>query len=169
MLSDNDMGPSLAAARVGSSRARAGRGFARRNPFNSFNLTSIPAKLPHANWAGAGICRGHAGWPLRPERAPERTRMTSLAAARLTLVHDWLTGYRGGEKCLDVLCHHFPDAKLFTLLHARGSLPPSIERMDIRTSFLQRIPGLISITATPCLSCRSPRTGRSPGAIWWSA
>jgi len=66
--------------------------------------------------------------------------MTSLAAARLTLVHDWLTGYRGGEKCLDVLCHHFPDAKLFTLLHARGSLPPSIERMDIRTSFLQRIP-----------------------------
>ncbi|HJZ89924.1 MAG TPA: glycosyltransferase [Gemmataceae bacterium] len=66
--------------------------------------------------------------------------MTTLAAARLTLVHDWLTGYRGGEKCLDVLCRHFPNAPLFTLLHARGSLPPSIERMDIRTSFLQRLP-----------------------------
>jgi glycosyltransferase involved in cell wall biosynthesis len=66
--------------------------------------------------------------------------MTPLAAARLTLVHDWLTGYRGGEKCLDVLCRHFPNAPLFTLLHARGSLPPSIERMDIHTSFLQRLP-----------------------------
>src|SRR5262249_56340210 len=75
-----------------------GRDFARRNPLNSFNLTSIPAKLQHANSARRGISRGHAAWPLRPERQQDRTRMTTLAAARLTLVHDWLTGYRGGEK-----------------------------------------------------------------------
>jgi glycosyltransferase involved in cell wall biosynthesis len=65
-----------------------------------------------------------------------------LAHARVNLVHDWLTGYRGGEKCLDVLCHHFPKAKLYTLIHVRGSLPDSIERMDIRTSFLNRLPGV---------------------------
>jgi glycosyltransferase involved in cell wall biosynthesis len=64
----------------------------------------------------------------------------SLAAARVALVHDWLTGYRGGEKCLAVLCRHFPDAPLYTLLHVKGSLPDLIERMDIRPSFLQRLP-----------------------------
>jgi glycosyltransferase involved in cell wall biosynthesis len=63
-----------------------------------------------------------------------------LMAAQIALVHDWLTGFRGGEKCLAVLCQHFPDAKLYTLLHARGSLPEVIERMDIRPSFLQRLP-----------------------------
>lgn len=49
---------------------------------------------------------------------------------------------RGGEKCLEFLCGKFPDAPLFTLLHARGSTSPAIERMDIRTSFLQRLPGI---------------------------
>jgi glycosyltransferase involved in cell wall biosynthesis len=48
---------------------------------------------------------------------------------------------RGGEKCLEVLCRHFPDAPLFTLLHHRGSTSSTIERMQIQTSFLQHIPG----------------------------
>jgi glycosyltransferase involved in cell wall biosynthesis len=59
---------------------------------------------------------------------------------KLALVHDWLTGMRGGEKCLAALCRRFPDAELFTLLHARGRLSPEIERMRIHTSFLQRLP-----------------------------
>lgn len=62
---------------------------------------------------------------------------------RLALVHDWLTGMRGGEKCLDVVCRRFPDARLFTLVHARGTTSPTIERMRITTSFLQRLPGVI--------------------------
>ena len=36
---------------------------------------------------------------------------------RVVLVHDWLTGMRGGEKCLEVLCRRWPHAPLFTLLH----------------------------------------------------
>src|SRR5687767_112544 len=64
----------------------------------------------------------------------------SLDTARIALAHDWLTGFRGGEKCLAVLCRRFPGAPLYTLLHARGSLPDVIERMDIRPSFLQRLP-----------------------------
>ena len=59
---------------------------------------------------------------------------------KLALVHDWLTGMRGGEKCLAALCRRFPEAELFTLLHARGRLAPEIERMRISTSFLQRVP-----------------------------
>jgi len=61
---------------------------------------------------------------------------------RVVLVHDWLTGMRGGEKCLEVLCRRFPHARLLTLFHVRGSTSPAIERMDIRTSFLDRLPGV---------------------------
>lgn len=59
---------------------------------------------------------------------------------RIALVHDWLTGMRGGEKCLEALCGVFPSATLFTLLHRAGSASETIERMDIRTSFIQKIP-----------------------------
>ena len=61
---------------------------------------------------------------------------------RVALVHDWLTGMRGGEKCLEVLCRAFPYATLYTLLHRRGSTSPAIESMAIRTSPLQRVPGV---------------------------
>ena len=60
---------------------------------------------------------------------------------RVALVHDWLTGMRGGERCLEVFCELFPGADLFTLLHVPGSTSPAIERMRIVTSFLQRMPG----------------------------
>jgi glycosyltransferase involved in cell wall biosynthesis len=59
---------------------------------------------------------------------------------QVALIHDWLTGMRGGEKCLEVFCELFPQATLFTLLHKRGALSPVIERMKIRTSFVQRFP-----------------------------
>jgi len=49
---------------------------------------------------------------------------------------------RGGEKCLEVLCRRFPGAQLFTLLHVPGTASPTIERMRITTSFLQRFPAV---------------------------
>jgi glycosyltransferase involved in cell wall biosynthesis len=60
---------------------------------------------------------------------------------RVAIVHDWLTGMRGGEKCLEAMCELYPDATLFTLIYRKGHLSPVIERMDIRTSWIQRIPG----------------------------
>ncbi|HET8578781.1 MAG TPA: glycosyltransferase [Methylomirabilota bacterium] len=59
---------------------------------------------------------------------------------RVALVHDWLTGMRGGERCLEVFCELFPNADLFTLLHVPGSVSPTIERRRIVTSFVQRLP-----------------------------
>ncbi len=59
---------------------------------------------------------------------------------RVVLVHDWLTGMRGGEKCLEVLCRRWPHARLFTLLHRRGSVSAAIERLQPRTSFLNCLP-----------------------------
>ena len=60
---------------------------------------------------------------------------------RIALVHDWLTGMRGGERALEVLCERYPDAELFTLVHRRGSVSPVIERRPIHTSFIQQLPG----------------------------
>ncbi len=59
---------------------------------------------------------------------------------RTALVHDWLTGMRGGERVLESLCDLYPDADIFTLYHRRGSVSSSIERHRIRTSFVQRLP-----------------------------
>ncbi|HZY32047.1 MAG TPA: glycosyltransferase family 4 protein, partial [Candidatus Methylomirabilis sp.] len=63
-----------------------------------------------------------------------------MSEARVALVHDWLTGMRGGERCLEVLCDLFPGADLFTLLHVRGSVSEMIERRRIHTSAIQSLP-----------------------------
>jgi glycosyltransferase involved in cell wall biosynthesis len=60
----------------------------------------------------------------------------------VALVHDWLTGMRGGEKVLEALSSLFPEAPLFTLFHFPGSVSAAIESHPIRTSFLQRAPGV---------------------------
>ena len=59
---------------------------------------------------------------------------------RVALIHDWLTGMRGGEKVLEALCELHPGADIFTLLHHRGSVSPAIERHRIETSFVQYLP-----------------------------
>jgi hypothetical protein len=61
---------------------------------------------------------------------------------RVALVHDWLTGMRGGERCLEVFCELCPDATLFTLIHVPGSVSERIEHMQIRASALSRLPGV---------------------------
>ena len=60
---------------------------------------------------------------------------------RVALVHDWLTGMRGGERALDAICELFPDATRFALLHVPGSVSGTIEARPIRTSFVQWVPG----------------------------
>ena len=60
---------------------------------------------------------------------------------RVALVHDWLTGMRGGEKVLDAICELYPDAPLFSLVHVPGSVSPRIEARRIVTGFTQRLPG----------------------------
>ena len=72
--------------------------------------------------------------PLPPFQQPSQPRVA--------LVHDWLTGMRGGEKVLAAFCAMFPGAPIFTLFHFPGSVSPEIERHPIHTSFLQRAPRL---------------------------
>lgn len=59
---------------------------------------------------------------------------------RVALIHDWLTGMRGGEKVLEALCERFPDAPIYTIVHRPGSVSRAIESHPIRTSFVQKLP-----------------------------
>ncbi len=59
---------------------------------------------------------------------------------RVALVHDWLTGNRGGERCLEALCDIFPDAPIYTVVYVKGSVSESIERHTIVSSYLNSLP-----------------------------
>lgn len=49
---------------------------------------------------------------------------------------------RGGEKCLEVFCEIYPEADLYTLFIFKEKVSEKIKRLNIKTSFLQQIPGL---------------------------
>ena len=59
---------------------------------------------------------------------------------RVALVHDWLTGLRGGEKCLHAFLQIYPEADIYTLLHVPGSTTSQIDARVRAVSFLQRLP-----------------------------
>ena len=60
---------------------------------------------------------------------------------RVALVHDWLTGMRGGERLLHELALLFPGSPLYTLIHVPGSTSDAIEGLRIHASPLSRLPG----------------------------
>lgn len=83
------------------------------------------------------------GTRLLPGAVPVLSHTKIFAGYRpmkVALVHDWLTGMRGGEKVLEIFCQMFPDADLYTLVHVKGSVSPLIENRTIQTSFLNRLP-----------------------------
>jgi glycosyltransferase involved in cell wall biosynthesis len=62
---------------------------------------------------------------------------------RTALVHDWLTNMGGSERVLELIHHLFPDAPVYTLLHDAGQMSAAFKAMDIRTSYLQKLPAAI--------------------------
>ena len=63
-----------------------------------------------------------------------------IEGLRVALIHDWLTGMRGGEKALEVFCEMFPSADLFTLVHLPGTTSPVIEQRTVKRSAIQWLP-----------------------------
>ena len=77
--------------------------------------------------------------------------MPELKHRKIALVHDWLTGMRGGEKVLEVLCEIFPSADIFTLVHLPGQVSALIERHKIfYVAFTGHSPELDTTTDTCC-------------------
>jgi glycosyltransferase involved in cell wall biosynthesis len=73
-------------------------------------------------------------------RTSGASRTNNTEVPPVALVHDWLTGMRGGEKVLDALCERYPSAPLWTLLHCPGEVSDAIEARTIHTSWLQHMP-----------------------------
>lgn len=61
---------------------------------------------------------------------------------RVALVHDWLVAHRGGEQVLLELARAFPSAPIYTLLYDPSDVHPDLVRRDVRTSFVQHLPGV---------------------------
>lgn len=67
-----------------------------------------------------------------------------LRNLKVILCHDWLTGMRGGERVLEVLCRAFPDAPVYTLVYDPSSVSDTIKRCRVIASPLQHIPGMLT-------------------------
>ena len=59
---------------------------------------------------------------------------------RVALVHDWLTGMRGGEKCLEVFCELFPEADLYTLVYAPEKVSQAVRSATVHCSWINSLP-----------------------------
>lgn len=59
---------------------------------------------------------------------------------RVALVHDYLTQRGGAERVFELLCHHFPEANIFTSVYDPDYTIDLGER-DVYTTLLQQIPG----------------------------
>jgi len=63
-------------------------------------------------------------------------------SGRVALLHDWVNGFRGGEKVLELIARETPDADLYTLFFVPGSSHPTIERRRVVASWMNRLPGV---------------------------
>jgi glycosyltransferase involved in cell wall biosynthesis len=62
---------------------------------------------------------------------------------KAALVHDWLNQQGGAENVLETLVNLFPGAPVYTSMYGRDRMPPAYQTWDIRTSFMQLLPGVI--------------------------
>jgi glycosyltransferase involved in cell wall biosynthesis len=60
----------------------------------------------------------------------------------LALVHDWLNQIGGAEDVLDHFVRYYPDAPVFTSMYAPNLMPPAYREWDIRTTWMDRLPGI---------------------------
>lgn len=61
---------------------------------------------------------------------------------KLALVHDWLNQRGGAEDVLETLVALYPDSPIFTGLYAPDLMPPTYRAWDIRTLWIDHLPGI---------------------------
>ncbi len=59
---------------------------------------------------------------------------------KVAIVHDWLLGMRGGERCLEVILEFFADADIFTLFYDPAGVTDVIRRHRVQASSLNSLP-----------------------------
>ncbi len=73
-------------------------------------------------------------------KVENQLKVNLKANPKIAIVHDWLTNMGGAELVLSVLLELFPDAPVYTALFEPANLAPSLDKADVRPSFLQRLP-----------------------------
>ena len=63
---------------------------------------------------------------------------------KIALVHDHLAHCGGAERVLAALQNLYPDAPTYVLFHDKEKADPAFAKKDIRTSWLQKMPGGVS-------------------------
>jgi glycosyltransferase involved in cell wall biosynthesis len=66
------------------------------------------------------------------------------AKMNIALVHDYLNQYGGAERVLEALHDVYPSAPVYTSIYAPKKLPDHYRKWRIRSSFMQRLPGIMS-------------------------
>lgn len=89
-----------------------------------------------ARVAAGGDLGSRPGQPGHGEPAAANPEPPSKVA----IVHDWLTGMRGGEKVLEAICELYPAAPIYTLVRVRGAVSGRIEHHRVRPSAVQWLP-----------------------------
>ncbi len=59
---------------------------------------------------------------------------------KVAIVHEWLANMGGSEKVVLAFKEIFPDAPIYTTVYNPDRVDPAFHNMDIRTSFIQRLP-----------------------------
>ncbi len=62
---------------------------------------------------------------------------------RVAIVHDYLNQWGGAERVLEELHALWPEAPIFTSIYDRERLPAAYRDWPIRTTFMQRLPGVL--------------------------
>jgi glycosyltransferase involved in cell wall biosynthesis len=60
---------------------------------------------------------------------------------RVAIIHDYLNQYGGAERVLEALHELYPDAPVYTSIYDPAAMPAEYRTWDIRTSWMQRLPG----------------------------
>ena len=61
---------------------------------------------------------------------------------KVAIVHDWLNQIGGAEGVLQALVDMFPDATVYTSIYSPEAMPATYHLWDIRTTWLDRLPGI---------------------------
>jgi glycosyltransferase involved in cell wall biosynthesis len=61
---------------------------------------------------------------------------------KVAIVHDWLNQIGGAEGVLEALVEIFPGAPIYTSMYWPEGMPPAYRAWDIRTTWLDRLPGI---------------------------
>jgi glycosyltransferase involved in cell wall biosynthesis len=67
--------------------------------------------------------------------------MKDAGALRVAIVHDWIWSMAGGERVAEAALAEFPQADVFALIVNHRAVSGPLAQKQIRTSFLQRVPG----------------------------